>query len=132
MSARSGLLDALQNIFAEMPAPNAPRLIRGPRATDAPGSQPFIVATTLTYAPLPEAPMSKVRWTGTLTIVSKHVDLIRAEDQLEALYEVIFQIPRSGRFNIGEASLKAYAVNEDGSPAQLALEVQVTSIFNQE
>lgn len=132
MSARTGLLDALEEAFAALPGDVKPRLVRGPRATDAPGGQPFVVARTLTYAPLPEAPLSKVRWTGLLIIVSKHTDLIRAEDQLEELYETVFTIPRSGRFLIGEAALTAYAQNEDGSPAQLALEVQVTSIFSQE
>jgi len=132
MSARTGLLDALEAAFAGLEGVNKPRLVRGPRATDAPGGQPFVVARTLTYAPLPEAPLSKVRWTGLLTVVSKHTDIIRAEDQLEGLYEVLFGIPRSGRFLIGDATLITYAVNADGSPAQLALEVQVTSIFNQE
>lgn len=132
MSARTGLLDALEAAFAAVPGANKPRLVRGPRATDVPGGRPFVVARTLTYAPLPEAPLSKVRWTGLITLVSKHTDLIRAEDQLEELYELVFQIPRTGRFLIGEASLTAYAQNEDGTPSQLALEVQVTSIFNQE
>jgi hypothetical protein len=132
MSARTGLLDALEAAFAAVPGVNKPRLVRGPRATDLPGGRPFVVARTLTYAPLPEAPLSKVRWTGLITLVSKHTDLIRAEDQLEELYELVFQIPRTGRFLIGEASLTAYAQNEDGTPSQLALEVQVTSIFNQE
>lgn len=126
------LLDALEAAFSTMPAESRPRLVRGPRATDAPGGQPFVVARTLTYAPLPEAPLSKVRWAGVLTIVSKHTDAIRAEDQLEELFEVVFQVPKGGSFLIGEGSLVAYAQNEDGSPSQYALEVDVTSIFNKE
>jgi hypothetical protein len=132
MSARTGLLDALEAAFAGLSGVNKPRLVRGPRATDSPGGQPFVVARTLTYAPLPEAPMSKVRWTGLLVVVSKHKDLIRAEDQLEELYEVLFTLPRSGKFSLGDATLTTYAVNADGSPAQLCLEVAVTSIFSQE
>lgn len=131
MSARTLLLDALAAKFAERPELRL-RLIRGPRATDSPDARAMVIARTRTYEPLAEAPLSKVMWSGYITIVSKHTDLIRAEDELEELYEALFTMSRSSQYRLGQATLTTYAQNEDGSPAQIALEVEVTSIFNQE
>lgn len=131
MSARTRVLDALEELLADTPGLEDVEVIRSPRAVDY-KQHPIAQARTQNYAPLPEAPLTKVIWTGTITLVSPHADTLRAEDQLEEMVEALLTASRSGRFRLGEATLVAYGENSDGSPTNLALDVAVTSIFQKE
>lgn len=128
MSVRTLFLDAVEALFTATAALEEVRVIRSPRAVDELDTRPIAQATTQRYEAIPEAPLNP-RWIGTLTLVSPHRDMEKAEDQLETLYEAILPVIRSGAFIVGQAALAPYGQNSDGSPKLLSLDVDVTSIL---
>lgn len=132
MSARTLFLDSITGQFTAIPANKRPRIIRSPRPLDLIQKRPIAQAVTRTYQPVPEAPLSSIQWEGTLTLVSGSQDMDTAEDELEALYEAVFLVTRSGRYRLGTASLAGYGQNSDGSPKYLSLDIEVMSVMKPE
>lgn len=89
MSSRSSLIDYLEPIVAATPGLEDIRFIRSVRAVDQLGNKPILILKTDSIEVLPEAPRSSPLGRFTLVLVSPHVDVEKAEDQLDDLLEIL-------------------------------------------
>lgn len=87
MSSRASLIAQLEPIL-ETEGLEDIKLIRSVRATDQLGRQPILIVKTDSLEKIPEAPRS-VLGNSTLILVSPHVDVDKAEDQLDDLLEIL-------------------------------------------
>lgn len=88
MSLRSDLVAYLTELLPLTPGLEDVRVIPTVRAVDE-ISKPILIVKTDTRSPLPQAPRKSVQGEFTLTLVSPHIDVERAEDDLEARLELL-------------------------------------------
>lgn len=89
MSSRSSLIDYLEPIIASTPGLESLRFIRSVRAVDQLGKNPILILKTDSIEVLPAAPRSAPLGRFTLVLVSPHLDVEKAEDQLDDLLEIL-------------------------------------------
>lgn len=125
MSARSIVIDTLETIKALEPALADVQISAAARDIGE-LDRPYLIVRTGEYAPTPQAPMRNITWSGTVTLVSPHRDQIKAEDQLEALLEVL------GPHLLNYQMLWSSAPLTNYDEQHIALDINVTSIFQKE
>jgi hypothetical protein len=88
MSARTALIEYLTTLVASEPALEDIRIIKSVRFVGE-ISTPILIVKTNSLSKIPAAPRSGFLGDFTLTLVSPHKDLDRAEDDLEGRLEVL-------------------------------------------
>lgn len=126
MSARTQALDALQTIIAGDVRLEDVRLVRAPRDVGEIAT-PILQVRTSTWEPTAVAPLRNLTWNGIATLVSPHLDIDRAEDQLEELFDALSDHLRTSNMLWTGATLTAY---EDGQ--HLALDINLFTIYQKE
>ena len=122
MSLRSDLIAYLEALLPTVVGLEDVRIIPTVRAVDEIKS-PILIVKTNTREPLPQAPRRSVLGDFTLTIVSPHTDIERAEDDLEARLELL------------EPSLTTWGMIWKSSTQvqydeqRIAYDISITSIF---
>jgi hypothetical protein len=84
MSTRASLIEYLAGVLTDTPALADVRLVKTVRATDR-LSKPVLIVRTVSLEKLPAAPIGNMMGNFTLVLVSPHVDMEKAEDQLDDL-----------------------------------------------
>jgi hypothetical protein len=88
MSARTALIEYLTGLLAAEPALEDVRIVKSPRFVGE-ISKPILIVKTNSLSKIPAAPRAGFLGSFTLTLVSPHKDLDKAEDDLEARLEVL-------------------------------------------
>lgn len=119
------LADYLKQLVADTPSLASINVIPDTRALPE-LSSPTLIVKTDTYTPEPVAPLSKRRGNFTLTLATKHKDIARAEDELDALLEVLLPALLTSGVVWTEATQVEYA------SSVLAYDIKVTSVLTPE
>jgi hypothetical protein len=88
MSTRDSLIAYLEPLLAATPGLEDIKLVKSIRSVDR-LSQPTLIVKTVRLQKLPAAPIGNMLGEFLLVLVSNHVDVDRAEDQLDDLLEVL-------------------------------------------
>lgn len=121
MSLRTDLVDYLTGLVTTIPELATLQVIPAPRAI-AEITVPHLIVKTDQLTKNPAAPLSTFQGTFTLTLVSPHRDLTRAEDHLEALLEALLPALFTWGMSWQDATQVAYDQN-------LAYDIRTTSIY---
>jgi non-ribosomal peptide synthetase component F len=88
MSTRDSLITYLQTVLDDTEGLGRIQLVKTPRAVDK-LSRPALVVKTDSLEKLPAAPIGNMLGNFLLTLVSNHLDMEKAEDQLDDLLELL-------------------------------------------
>lgn len=125
MSVRTDLVERLRLIVAATPGLERVRVVPSVREVGE-LSAPVLIVKTNALTKLPASPRSHFNGNFTLTLVSEHKDIDRAEDDLEALLEVL--LPTLFTYSMSWES--ADQVGYGGS--NLAYDITANSIYKRE
>lgn len=125
MSLRSDLIEYLAALIEGDPALGRIHLVGSARSVDAP-SRPNLIVKTNGFRKLPQAPQRNLTGEFTLTLVSKHLDIDLAENELEALLEVL--LPKLFTWGLSWETADQVGWGD----TQLAYDITVNSIFKKE
>jgi hypothetical protein len=88
MSTRDSLITYLQTVLDDTEGLGRVQLVKTPRAVDK-LSRPALVVKTDSLEKLPAAPIGNMLGNFLLTLVSNHLDMEKAEEQLDELLELL-------------------------------------------
>lgn len=125
MSLRADLIEYLATLIEDDPALSKIHLVGSARSVDAP-SRPNLIVKTNGFRKLPQAPQKNLTGEFTLTLVSKHTDIDLAEDELEALLELL--LPKLFTWGLSWDT----ADQVGWTDSLIAYDVTVNSIFKKE
>jgi hypothetical protein len=125
MSVRTVLIEQLEALVAATPDLAGVRVVPSVRDVGA-LSQPVLIVKTNSLTKLPASPRSHFNGNFTLTLVSQHQDIDRAEDQLEGLLEVL--LPALFTFSMSWESADQVAYGD----SYLAYDITTNSIYKRE
>jgi hypothetical protein len=106
MSARLELVEYLKALMLGTEGLEDVRVIPSVRAVDS-LSKPVLIVKTNTYERVPEQPRL-IRGNFTLTLVSPHVNIDRAEADLEDMLELLLPALYTAQLLFGEATQVGY------------------------
>jgi hypothetical protein len=124
MSLRTELCDYLETVCANTAGLEKVRVVRVVRDLGE-LSQPTLIVKTDSYEKLAAAPIRKRLGNFTITLVSNHDDIDRAETQLDDLLEALLPALFTAGLSWQEATQVEYSGN-------LAFDIRITSIVTQE
>jgi hypothetical protein len=122
MSMRKELAEYLQTVIDATPGLEKVRVVPSVRNVGT-ISQPLLIVKTDAYERLAAAPFTKRQGNFTLTLVSKHQDIDEAEDELDALLEVLLPALLTASLGWTDATQVGYG------ESNLAYDIRVTSIL---
>lgn len=88
MSTRDSLIEYLRTVLDDTAGLERIHLVKTPRNVDK-LSRPTLVVKTDSLEKLPAAPIGNMLGNFTLGLVSNHLDMEKAEDQLDELLEIL-------------------------------------------
>lgn len=125
MSLRTDLTTYLQEICTATTGLQDVRVLPSVRDVGA-LSKPVLIVRTNSLQKLPQAPRLKFVGNFTLTLVSPHEDIDKAEDDLEARLEIL--LPTLFTYGMSWQSADQAAFTE----SQLCYDIAITSIYQRE
>lgn len=123
MSARTALVEYLTTLVASTPGLEDVRVIPTIRYVGE-ISKPILIVKTNSLAKIPAAPRAGFLGSFTLTLVSPHKDLDRAEDDLEGRLEVL--LPSLFSWGLLWESADQAQYDED----RICYDISTTSVLN--
>jgi hypothetical protein len=123
MSARTALIEYLTTLVASEPVLEDIRIVKSPRFVGE-ISKPILIVKTNSLSKIPAAPRSGLLGGFTLTLVSPHKDLDRAEDDLEGRLEVL--LPALFSWGLLWETANQAQYDED----RICYDIETTSILN--
>jgi hypothetical protein len=123
MSARTALIEYLEVLVAGVPALEDIRIIKSIRFVGEIAT-PILVVKTNSLAKIPAAPRAGFLGSFTLTLVSPHKDLDKAEDDLEGRLEVL--LPSLFTWGLLWESADQAQYDED----RICYDIHTTSVLN--
>lgn len=122
---RTAIADYIRTLVAEYPALSGIKVVDSIRDLGQ-ITAPTIVVKTDSYEKLAVAPLSKRQGNFTLTLISKHQDIDRAEDELDDLLELLLPALITSGVVWQSATQVGYG------DSNLAYDITVTSILTKE
>lgn len=126
MSIRTDLVERLKLICSTTEGLESIRVIESVRNVGEGTNTPMLIVKTNGLRKLPQAPRASLTGEFGLTLVSPHVDIDKAEDQLEAILEVL--LPTLFTFSMSWESADQVAWDD----ARIAYDITITSIYTKE
>lgn len=126
MSLRADLVEYLTALVPTVEGLEKVDVIGSVRNVGEGSNVPMLIVKTNGLRKLPQAPRSHMTGNFTLTLVSPHVDIDRAEDQLDGLLELLLP----SLFNWGMSWESADQVGWDDS--RIAYDITINSIYKKE
>lgn len=122
MSLRTDLATYLGEVIAATPGLEDVKVVPSVRQIGE-LDQPALIVKTDSYTKTPQAPLKKITGEFTLTLISPHRDIDRAEDDLEQRLDLLTPALFTSGITWQEATQVGYGDNF------LAFDIRVTSIY---